>query len=196
MMTDQWAIIRCKSGQEVRAERYLERMGYPDGWHPVEKVRTSPRAYQRALAAWRQAMETRRKPQTHKTRPLVHGYVFAPIPKGGIDPARIKHSPFAIWMEVLCVNDAPYTVTSEAMAAMRQIPERLKEMIDVAEYEAQQRRLEDMPVVGEMAIVADGPFQGRQGVVHLMDKNAAEIDLGLAIGCVSLPLASLQRVRA
>lgn len=196
-MNEQWYIVRCMSGQEGKAERILERLGYPYGWHPTESVRVSPRIYQRALSAWKVARggKTGSKaemPKKFRVKPLIHGYVL--LPAVAIDVIRIKNNPFSLWLEVLCVGDAPYTIPQKQMAQMRQMPDRLREVFEEAERIAEQARIEALPVIGQEAIVTAGALQGYKGQVAAMEGSRVEIDFGMRIGCVTVDVGSVQRL--
>jgi len=189
-----WLIIRCTSGQEGKAERHLAQLGYPDAWHPTEKVRVSEAIYQRMLRAsqklpsWAQS----RKPKRYKVKPIVTGYVFLPAPEVAIHEINDHEAP-QLWMSVLCVNGAVYRLSDETMAQMRATPDRIKEMVDQAEaakrYEWEIKR----PVVGEEACVMEGPFRGTCGVVQSVMRGEVEIDIGALLGRVKCPEGIVER---
>jgi len=182
------------SGQEGKAEQYLERLGYPHGWHPTQKERLSESIYQRLCAAMRgtNAWSKGQRPKRYKIKPMVHGYVL--LPASDIDPARIKYSPFACWMEVLCIGETPYVIPPEQMAKMRQMPDRLREVFEEAERLAEEARRAVMPIVGQPAVVIHGPFQDQKGIVTSIESGRVEIDLGQTIGPVWVRTAYAQRV--
>lgn len=175
-MENHWHIIRCTSGQEGRAERYLERMGYPHGWHPTEKVRLSESVYQRICqAAKRTGMWVKGKPpKRYKVRPFVHGYVF--LPSDTVDIDRIKRNPFGAWMEVLVINDEPYRLTDAKMADMKQVPERVKALLDDAERKEREAWEAKRPVVGEAAKVLGGAFEGHIASVVSISNGEVTFD--------------------
>lgn len=189
-----WRIIRCTSGQERRAERHLERMGYPHGWHPVEKIRIREAVYQRMVRAAKKLPSwTGKKPERFKIRPFIHGYVF--VPADDIDTHRIKgqHTP-QLWMDVVCVDDKPYSLTNADMAAMKQVPERLKQMLDEIERKAREEWEAKRPQVGKTAKIVDGVFQGNDGKVTSVSPGYVEVDIGALIGRVKVPEQMVERV--
>ncbi len=192
-MAENWYIVRCLSGQEGRAERFLEKLGYPHGWHPTERVRAPSRGFQMALAAWRRMGGNKAsKPDRYTTKPVVTGYVL--VPADNIDPARVKHSPFNCWMEVVCVGDRPYAIPSAQMAAMRKLPSRLVETIEEAARLAEEDRKARLPVVGAEVEAIAGPFTGHKGYVAQIEGNSAEVEMGVIIGSVWFGVDDLERV--
>ena len=186
-----WFIIKTTSGQECRAERYLERMGYSNGWHPVEEVRISERIYQRLKAS-----RTGKPPPRYKTRPIVTGYVF--LPSDDVDVHRINgHHTAQLWMDVLCVNGEPYRVSDATMSQMRSVPDRLQELLDEAQRAAQAEWEAKRPIVGcEARVIHDGLYQGLVGVVsdYWEDRGEVKIDFPASIGRVSMRDTMVERV--
>lgn len=189
-----WHIIRCSSGQEGRAERYLERMGYPNGWHPTEKVRLSEAIYQRMvqaakkLPAWAQS----RKPSRYKVKTTVTGYVFLPADHVIVHQINGHHP--NVWMEVLCVNGEPYRMSDDQMAQMRETPDRVRDIVNAAEA-AKLAAWEAMrPAVGAMGRIVRGSFEGNQGPVVSIGAGEVKIDIGAVAGHVTLPEQMVERV--
>lgn len=189
-----WFIIRCTSGQEGKAERYLERMGYPHAWHPKQKRRLSEAVYQRLLRAAKKLPNWARSkpPSRHKVIPYVYGYVF--LPTDDIEPHRINghHSP-QVWMEVLCVNGNPYRLRDEDMTRMRDIPDTLKALIDEAERKAYEEWQAKRPVIGGRAKVISGIFEGYEAVVTEIRAGEVVMDL-TTVGPVKLPETTVEKV--
>lgn len=192
-MSEYWHIIRCTSGQEGRAERYLERLGYPHGWHPVEKVRLSEKIYQRMLQAAKSAGDLARgkKPKRYKVRPYVHGYVFLPTDEVNID--KIKRNHFGAWMEVLVVNGAPYRLTDARMSGMKQVPDRVRELLDEAERAEREAWEAKRPVVGEPARVVSGHLEGRVARVASISEGRANLEASGLFSEFSIDEKKLER---
>ena len=188
-----WCIIRCTSGKEAIAEALLDRMGYPGGWHPVEKVRMSEAVYQRRLRAakmlpgWAQI----KTPKRYTIRPVVTGYVFLPAPSMQVHQINGNHP--SVWMGVLCVNGAPYRLTDTTMAKMRQTPERIKQLVDDARKAEQEAWEAKRPQVGGKAIVTAGMFEGNEGTVISVGDDV-ELDVGAFLGYVKVPQSHVERV--
>lgn len=155
-----WHIIRCTSGQEGRAERYLEQMGYPHGWHPTDKKRLSEAVYARLLRSWNNLPKFAKsnKPKRYTTVPYVYGYVF--VPTDEIDVHRVNGHHPRVWMGVLCVDGAPYRLTDAQMAEMKSVPARVKELLDEAERAEREAWEAKRPVPGQQGRVVQGPFEG------------------------------------
>lgn len=189
-----WRIVRCTSGQEGRAERYLERMGYPHGWHPIRKVRISEAVYQRLLSGWKRLGKkaTSRKPDRYRKKPYVHGYVFIPAEK--IEPYRINGHHPGFWMEVLCVDGRPYELTDANMAQMKEVPDRVKELVEAAERAAHAAWLAKRPVVGGTAKITSGAFEGKSGQVVSINQGQVQIDVGALLGMIKVDETKVERV--
>lgn len=189
-----WVIIRCTSGQEGKAERYLERLGYPHGWHPTERKRISEKIYQRMLAAskklpsWAQS----RTPKRYKVKPIVTGYVFLPAPEIAVHQINGHHTS-NLWMEVLCVNGTPYRLSDETMSAMRDIPKQLRDLLDQAQAEQRAAWEAKRPIVGQEACVMGGPFQGNCGMVESAGDGTVKLDIGALLGSITVPAEMVER---
>lgn len=190
-----WHIIRCTSGQEGRAERYLERMGYPHGWHPVRKVRLSEAVYKRLIRAWEKlgTKAASRKPERHRTQPFVHGYVF--LPAETVSPFQINGHHPGVWMEVLAVDGAPYRLTDTDMAKMKDVPDRVQEIVAEAERAARAAWEAKRPKVGLKARITAGVFAGSEGEVISITHGQAEIDIGMILGRVKVAETMLVAVQ-
>lgn len=181
-----WFIIRCTSGQEGRAERYLERMGYPHGWHPERKVRLSEAVYQRLLQSWKKldTAARSRKPDRYRKKPYVYGYVFLPAEEVAIYGINGHHP--RVWMEVLCVDGKPYRLKDSHMAAMKEVPDRVQTIVDEAERAARAAWEAKRPAIGKRAKIVSGIFEGQEGVVKAIAEGEVEIDIGALIGRVKV----------
>lgn len=184
-----WYIVKCLSGHEGRAERFLERLGYPHGWHPTEKVRLPEKLYLRALERF--SRKGGPKPQRHRISPVVTGYVF--VPADCIDWRAIKENPFGEWMEVLTVAGAPYVISDEAMMKMRSIPDRLAEMVKSVEDARRKAWEAKRPIVGQEAMVVDGLFKGKKGPVEEIHGEMVRIDVGGYAGPIDIPQHYVER---
>lgn len=182
-----WHIIRCVSGQEGKAERYLERLGYPHGWHPTEKVRLSESVFQRMARAAKGKL-----PKRYRVKPFVTGYVF--IPADAIDVDKIKRNVFGAWLDPLIVNGAPYRVTESIMAEMKQVPDRVRELLDEAEQAKRAEWEAKRPVVGGKAKVIAGPFEGHVVDVVSISSGRLVCDVGGLPGGVMMREEMLERV--
>lgn len=190
---ERWFIVRTMSGQEGKAERYLERLGYPNGWHPIEEKRIGQRLYDRLCRMAKAA--GREKPDRIRKAPYIHGYVF--IPGKEIDPYKVRYSDLPLWMDVLCsgMDMKPFSLSSDDMAAMRQFPDRIREMIEDAEAQARAAWEATRPIQGEKARVTGMPsFEGQIGVVERIHKGKVFIDFGQMVGTLSFDEMCVLRV--
>ncbi|MEL7282121.1 MAG: transcription termination/antitermination NusG family protein [Pseudomonadota bacterium] len=190
-----WFIIKVTSGQEGKAERFLERMGYPYGWHPTHKVRMSEAIYQRLLRANKQlpAWAQRKAPPRYKVKPVVTGYVFVPAEEISVHQVNGHHTS-QLWMQVLCVNGSPYRVKDEVMAQMKLVPERVQDLLDEARRAEQAAWEAKRPRVGEMARVIDGPFIDHVGPVARMKDGMVLFEVRGLLSCVHIPEQMVERV--
>ena len=193
-MAEHWYIIRCTSGQEGRAERYLERMGYPHGWHPTQKRRLSEAVYQRLMRAHSKlpSFAKSKKPSRYKIAPYVYGYVI--VPAEDMEVHRVNGHHPQVWMGVLCVNGSPYRLTDAQMAEMRSVPERVRQLLDEAEKAAREGWEAKRPVVGGKARVMQGSFQGASGTVEVIERGHVRFDDAGMFGRMRFPQEHVERV--
>lgn len=163
-----WHIIQVKGGMEDNAEARLEALGYPETFCPRKDVDLRPRG---KIARARGA-----KPKWGK-RPYVAGYVFVCTPD--IRAHVINEDRHGrLWMRVLSPGGVPYVVTDKQMARMRDVPERIKQLVDEVKRQELEARAARRPQVGGKAQIIEGPFAGMPGTVHSITGDSVTITIG------------------
>lgn len=178
-----WHIIQCPSGKERDTEAILARLGYEDTFYPKRTVDARPRG--KALRGKHQGPNT-------VQRAWVTGYVF--VDAGFIECHRINRTHGKITLRVLSPGGVPYKVTDEQMARMRDVPQRVKDLIDQVRREERAAWEAKRPMMGQPAIVVDGTFKDKQGEVVHMQGDTVKLDLGMFLGLVTIPAMQVERV--
>lgn len=108
-----WFVMQTMPQGEVKAKAWLSTYGV-ESWFPTE-------------TAWRQVRGQQRKEKYE--RRIIPGYLFSRFEHEPNWPT-IRHSKHKL--RVVGVNGSPISVTDEAMSDMQSIPERLREMKQMA----------------------------------------------------------------
>jgi transcription antitermination factor NusG len=125
-------------------------------------------------------------------RAWVPGYLFIPTEEISCHIINGHHG--QLWFRVLAPGGTPYRVKDEDMARMRDVPSRVKDLVDEAkrqEYEAWQAV---RPVIGEIARVTRGTFAGTRGVVKAIHGGEVAIDTNGPIKAIKVPESIAERV--
>ena len=179
--TAAWRIIQCTSGKEDASEAILARLGYPETFHPRRRVDLRPRSKARRSA---------HQGPIWGYRAWVPGYTF--VRCEAIACHRVTGPHGRIHLRVLAPGGVPYTVTDQQMAQMRDVPKRVKELIEEAKQAEREAWERVRPRVGHKGKVMTGPFEGEECLVLALTPLEAKVQVGaMRLTC---PAMDVQRL--
>jgi transcription antitermination factor NusG len=162
-----WYIIEVTSTKEAAACAILRRLGYRETFYPQRKVDARPRGKAKRAAS--------RAPRW-AYRAWVPGYVFLCADR--IETHRITGSHGRVHMRVLCPGGEPYRVTDEDMARMKDVPKRVRALIDAVRRREREEWERRRPQVGALAKLVSGPLSGSEGVVREITGDQVRLEVG------------------
>lgn len=180
-----WHILSVTGGKELAACAALARYGYTETWYPTRVIDARPRA-----------KVARSMPGTKRRRTVAHvpGYVFLFLRPG--QPLWchvINGHEGGVFMRVLSPGGVPYEVRDADMARMKQVPDRIRQLVEEVRERERQEAEAKRPRVGQIATVTEpGAFAGWRGTV--LEITASGIRLDCDLGRITVPHDGAERV--
>lgn len=180
-------IIRCTSGREQTARKWLKEIGYCETWVPMRRMLRRADQVMRDMKRCKSPV-ARKRIKRFEWKPWVYGYIF--VKADHIDVAKIRYlveDLNNLWMEVLVIHGKPVAVSHLDMLKMKAVPANAKKLIDDLNAQAEAEARANELQFGDEAVIIDGPFIGQTGLVVERDEAKDRLKIELANTILDLP---------